>query len=192
MCVCALVVPNSLQPYGLQPTRLPCPWGFPGKNTRVGFHALLQGIFQTQGSNLGLLHLLYWQAGSLPLAPPSLLHGLTLNKFVSCSLQCHWWQECGGEDSAPWHHSGAQGPFCLGPQFLLLPSFLSIQKANGGCGEEGEDHDREILMRAARLNRGLPFSCSGSWARVKSHDPIRKRGWAMCSSWNPGRSTWWI
>ena len=28
----------------------------PGKNTEVGCHALLQGIFPTQGSNLGLLH----------------------------------------------------------------------------------------------------------------------------------------
>ena len=28
----------------------------PGKNTGVGCHALLQGIFATQGSNLGLLH----------------------------------------------------------------------------------------------------------------------------------------
>ena len=30
----------------------------------------LQGIFPTQGSNLSLLHLLHWQVGSLPLAPP--------------------------------------------------------------------------------------------------------------------------
>ena len=28
----------------------------PGKNTRMGCHALLQGIFPTQGSNPGLLH----------------------------------------------------------------------------------------------------------------------------------------
>ena len=28
----------------------------PGKNTRVGFHALLQGIFPTQGSNPGFLN----------------------------------------------------------------------------------------------------------------------------------------
>ena len=41
----------------------------PGKNIGVGCHALLQGIFQTQGSNLRLLHLLHWQASSLPLAP---------------------------------------------------------------------------------------------------------------------------
>ena len=42
----------------------------PGKNTRVGYHALLQGIFQNQESNPCLLCLLHWQAGSLLLAPP--------------------------------------------------------------------------------------------------------------------------
>ena len=31
-------------------------WDSPGKNTGVGCHALLQGIFPTQGSNQGLLH----------------------------------------------------------------------------------------------------------------------------------------
>ena len=38
------------------PARLLCPCDFPGKNTAVGFHFLLQGIFLTQGLNLGLLH----------------------------------------------------------------------------------------------------------------------------------------
>ena len=33
-----------------------CPWDSPGKNTGVGCHSLLQWIFLTQGSNLGLLH----------------------------------------------------------------------------------------------------------------------------------------
>ena len=42
----------------------------PGKNTGVGCYALLQGILLTQGSDLRLLCLLHWQAGSLPLAPP--------------------------------------------------------------------------------------------------------------------------
>ena len=32
------------------------PHDSPGKNTGVGCHALLQGIFPTQGSNWGLLH----------------------------------------------------------------------------------------------------------------------------------------
>ena len=31
------------------------PWNFPGKNTKVGCHGLLQDIFPTQGSNLCLL-----------------------------------------------------------------------------------------------------------------------------------------
>ena len=47
---------SSLGPLGLQPTRLLCPWDSPGKNTGVGCHFLLQGIFLTQGSKLGLLH----------------------------------------------------------------------------------------------------------------------------------------
>ena len=38
------------------PARLLYPWDFPGKITGVGCHFLLQGIFLTQGSNLGLLH----------------------------------------------------------------------------------------------------------------------------------------
>ena len=33
---------NSVQPHRRQPTRLPCPWDFPGKNTGVGCHFLLQ------------------------------------------------------------------------------------------------------------------------------------------------------
>ena len=50
---------------------------FPGKNTRVGCHFLLQGIFPTQGSNP---HLLYWQADSL-----SLYHlGIPLKTLVIC------------------------------------------------------------------------------------------------------------
>ena len=69
MCMWAHVS-DSFQLYGLQPTRLLCPWDSPGKNTGVGCHALLQGIFPTQGSNSGLLHLLHWQEGSSPLAPP--------------------------------------------------------------------------------------------------------------------------
>ena len=51
------LVSNALQPHGLQHARLLCLWNSPGKNTGVGCHFLLQGIFQTQGSNLGLLKL---------------------------------------------------------------------------------------------------------------------------------------
>ena len=47
-----------------------CSWNSPGKNTGVGCHALLHGIFPTQGSNPCLLCLLHWQVGSLLLVPP--------------------------------------------------------------------------------------------------------------------------
>ena len=40
---------------------------FPRKNTGVGYHSLLQGIFLTQESNPCLLFLLHWQADSIPL-----------------------------------------------------------------------------------------------------------------------------
>ena len=42
----------------------------PGKNTGVGCHFLLQGIFPTQGSSPCLLYHLRWQVDSLPLVPP--------------------------------------------------------------------------------------------------------------------------
>ena len=58
---CALSPFTSFQlhvaPWTVGP-RLLCPWGYPGKNTEVGCHALLQGIFPTWGSNLYLLCLL--------------------------------------------------------------------------------------------------------------------------------------
>ena len=59
LCVChakSLQSCLTLRPYGLQPARLLCPWDSHGKNTGVGCHALLQGIFITQGSNARLLH----------------------------------------------------------------------------------------------------------------------------------------
>jgi len=44
----SFVTPRTVAP------RLISPWDFPGKNTGVGFHFLLQGIFLTQGSNPSL------------------------------------------------------------------------------------------------------------------------------------------
>ena len=45
---CCLVTKSCLTllwPQGLQPTRLLCPWDFPGKNIGMDCHFLLQGIF---------------------------------------------------------------------------------------------------------------------------------------------------
>ena len=48
-CVRLFVTPWSSLPGS-------CPWDRPGKKTEVGCHALLQGIFLTQGSNPRLLN----------------------------------------------------------------------------------------------------------------------------------------
>ena len=67
-CCCYLVTKSCLtllRPHELQPARLLYPWDFPGKNTGMGCHVLLQGIFPTRRLNLYLPH---WQADSLPLS----------------------------------------------------------------------------------------------------------------------------
>ena len=52
-----LIMSDSLQPHGLchEPVRLLCPWDSPGESAGMGCHALLQGIFLTQGLDPRLL-----------------------------------------------------------------------------------------------------------------------------------------
>ena len=57
-----------LRPHRLYPSRLLYPWKKPGKNTGVGCHLFLQGIFPSQGLNLCLSCLLLWLVDSLPLS----------------------------------------------------------------------------------------------------------------------------
>ena len=72
--LCVLVAqscPTLCNPMDCSPARLLCPWNSPTKNTGVGCHSLLQGLFPTPGLNLGLLHcreILYHLSyeGSLP------------------------------------------------------------------------------------------------------------------------------
>ena len=62
-------------------------WDSAGKNIEVGCHALLQEIFLTQGLNPHLLHLLHWQACSLPPVKPE--HTLGIISLLS-SLGRMW------------------------------------------------------------------------------------------------------
>ena len=71
MCVCVCVLSHVLlfaTPCTVKTIRLLCPWNFPGKNTEVCCHCLLQGIFPTQGLNPSLLHPLPCQADPLSLS----------------------------------------------------------------------------------------------------------------------------
>ena len=71
------VLSDSLQPHGVYPAWLLCPWDSPGTYTWVGCHALLQGISSPQGLNSCLLHcsqILYHQSHQgIPWWYPSLM-----------------------------------------------------------------------------------------------------------------------
>ena len=87
-------MPYSLQPHGLQTTRLLCPWHFPGKNTGMGCHFLLQGIFPTQGLNSGLLHCrqILYQLSYKGSPPPQYLvityNGKVWKRLYMCESLC--------------------------------------------------------------------------------------------------------
>ena len=71
------------------PPRLPCPRDSPGKNTGVGCHAFLQGIFLTQGWNPHLLCLLHWHVGSLPLVPPGKSYVMYIYTQIGTVVEHH-------------------------------------------------------------------------------------------------------
>ena len=56
VCLAAQSCPTFCDSMDCSPPGSSVHWDSPGKNTGVGCHALLQGIFPTQGSNPGLLH----------------------------------------------------------------------------------------------------------------------------------------
>ena len=97
----------------------PLPMGFSRKNPWVGCHALLQGMLPTQGSNLPLLHLLHWQVGFLPLAPPGktiIIHERESGSVVSDSLWPHGLH-------SPWNSPGHKAG--VGSRSLLQGIFLT-------------------------------------------------------------------
>ena len=98
-------VSDCLQLHGLQPPRLLCPQNFPGKNTVVGCHFLLHGIFLTQGSNS--LHLLHWQADSF------LIHHLRSPFTFGSELTYLFGDFPGGSDSKASAYNA--GDLCLTP-----------------------------------------------------------------------------
>ena len=81
VCQEALVMFNSVQPHGLYSQPGSSIHGILQPEYTSGNHSLLQGIFCIPGLSSHLLHLLHWQSGSLPLAPPGLVWPL-FERFV--------------------------------------------------------------------------------------------------------------
>ena len=121
-----------------------CLWDFPGKNTRVGCHLLLQGIFLIQGLNPGLLQcrqILYRLScqGSVQFSRSVVSNPLWPHESY------HTWPPCPSPmlkvypNSCPsswWHHpaiSSSVIPFCSFPQYLpASESFPMSQRFTWG------------------------------------------------------------
>ena len=151
------------------------PWDSSGKNTGVGSHVLLQGIFLTQGSNPHLLHLLHWQAGSLPLAPTGksigIPHVLLIVHLVSrvfflfpCSFLFFWPQCAACRIFIPWP----------GVRTILLA--VVAQNPNHWttrglpCGTSG----KELAYQCRRRGRHRfdPSVRKIPWRRKLQHTPV--------------------
>ena len=144
MCACSVMEGS--------PLRFFCSWDSPGKNSGVGCHFLLQGLFPTQWSNLHLLCLLHWQVDSFPLAPPGKVVASVRVQFsrsvVSDSLHLHGLQyarlPCPSPTSGGYSNSCQLSQWCHRTISSILPfsshlqsfpasgSFLSQFFASGG------------------------------------------------------------
>ena len=126
--------------------RLPSPWDSPGKNTGVGCHFLLQGIFPTQGSNPGVLHykqILYHLNHQAQFTDPNLegsdktaFRALQLLSPSSQSrrLLAHLWVQ-----------PSSTHPLCLSP-----PRSALVEYHGSLCRPNGDHH---------RVPDGVPGQC---------------------------------
>ena len=167
-------MPNSCDPVDCsQPSRLPCPWDFPGKNTGVGCHFLLQGIFPTQGSNPGFPHsrqILYQLShkGSLCSHYPNIhiqyIYTYTVKSLSRARLFVTPWTVACTKLLCPWGFLGkSTGVGCR----FLLQGIFPTQRSNPGL-----PHCRQTLYRLSHQGR-LPEEPgrlqSMGWLRVGHH-----------------------
>ena len=134
---------------------------FAGKNTGMGWHFLLQGIFPTQGSNLRLLCFLHWQAGSLSLAAP--MNGWT-------SAQRRYWGSYvirQNRDQEEWEQS-QRLRWCLTDLVLDITSWASL---------------------VAQLVENPPAMWE-TWVRSLGWEDPQRRAWQPTSVFLPGESPW--
>ena len=134
----------SLQSHRLWPAKLLCPGDSPGKNTGVGCHFILQGIFPTQGSNLGLLRLLHhrqilreWPCAQFISTPRGWYSDQSQNCWSASALQ----DGPAGLLSSPWlkallpHHTPGCDSHLEPGEGLLVPEHKSEASVHreGSC-----------------------------------------------------------
>ena len=113
-----------------------CPWNFPGKNTGVGYHFLLQGIFPTQVSNLGLLHC--WQ----------ILYHLSHKgspNYTSCKN--HFSYQIEDQSESP-SHTSCQSKFFQAFHLILCKLQVKLHKAEVWLDKVKYNWDMDVNLQS--------------------------------------------
>ena len=135
---------NSVQPHKRQPTRLPCPWNSPGKNTGVGRHFLLQCMKVKSESEVAQSCPTFSDPIDCSL-PGSSIHGIFQARVLEWGAIA-FSKEQGGDSSWKGRQSrcGKQGSSCR-----LLPGPRAVTGAVG-------NHLRLALEETGSHERGQP------------------------------------
>ena len=153
------VVSDSLQ-------QLHCPCHSPGKNTGVGCHFLLQGIFLTQGSNSSLLCLLHQQADSSPLyhlGSLSRTHSLFILILAVLGLHCCG---CFSLVAAGGGHS-LVAVLCL---LIVMTPFIAEHRLQDAWASAVVAHGLQSTGSAAVVHWPAASQHVGySWPRAQTH-----------------------
>ena len=115
------VVSDSVWPHRWQPTRLLCPWDFPGKSTGVGCHCLLQKILLSDQITRGR-STAFTLSGSLAHLPTPVARGKTLVS-PTLGIRAQLSQCCGHRRKmfAEWSSIGLKLSWgCPCPEVLFL------------------------------------------------------------------------
>ena len=150
--------------------RLLCPWNSPGKNTGVGSHSFLQGIFPTQGLSVGLLHCKH--------GPRDTIDRLSLD--VGRRKNGSKEREPGrGEEPSEWpcpfHGVDGQRPAparscCQPPRAQCSCVCVSVPRLHRGYCTKFSSHPGAGCLQCHRchtLSQGSP-QVSGMWREVSS------------------------
>ena len=175
---------SSLQPQGLGPTTLLCPWNSPGKNSGAGGQSLLLGIFLTQGSNPGLAHC------------RQILYHLSHQGSPIKGTQGRWHEQGNGESRSPsaTHHTHSlYESFPVSMDVPWWSSYYKIQSQMHSVRPEVTREGTELCMiTSAHLSLLHSFDARfyRDWKLKRYNVHSKHRCWCMKRSSGSFPLTW--